>query len=79
MSRLDFDNPQADAAVLQQLAYDSNYTEDISVRMRVPDKLTVASRNTRFKGQTSDFMESGQNAAFKMDVPERIVISGNIF
>ncbi|XP_076811687.1 mitochondrial fission factor-like isoform X3 [Clavelina lepadiformis] len=63
-----------DPAVLQQLAYNSDFTENISNQMRVPDTLTVGSTETVGDGQIN-YNNSWGNPALKMEVPDRIVVS----
>ncbi|RLV99095.1 hypothetical protein DV515_00010067 [Chloebia gouldiae] len=74
MSGAAFPSPAAEMAEMNRLQYEMEYTEGISQRMRVPEKLKVAP-------QSSDLDKGGQegfpNASVTMQVPERIVVAGN--
>ncbi|XP_009875340.1 PREDICTED: mitochondrial fission factor isoform X6 [Apaloderma vittatum] len=61
-------------AEISRLQYEMEYTEGISQRMRVPEKLKVAPQNADLeKGAQEGF----PNASVTMQVPERIVVAGN--
>ncbi|KFP16669.1 Mitochondrial fission factor [Egretta garzetta] len=61
-------------AEINRLQYEMEYTEGISQRMRVPEKLKVAPQNADLeKGVEEGF----PNASVTMQVPERIVVAGN--
>ncbi|KFQ42978.1 Mitochondrial fission factor [Nestor notabilis] len=61
-------------AEINRLQYEMEYTEGISQRMRVPEKLKVAPQNADLeKGAQEGF----PNASVTMQVPERIVVAGN--
>ncbi|KFV81749.1 Mitochondrial fission factor [Struthio camelus australis] len=61
-------------AEINRLQYEMEYTEGISQRMRVPEKLKVAPPNADLeKGAQEGF----PNASVTMQVPERIVVAGN--
>ncbi|NXD21074.1 MFF factor, partial [Spelaeornis formosus] len=71
MSGAAFPSP---AAEMSRLQYEMEYTEGISQRMRVPEKLKVAPQNADLdKGSP----EGIPNASVTMQVPERIVVAGN--
>uniref|UniRef100_A0A2I2YR37 Mitochondrial fission factor n=1 Tax=Gorilla gorilla gorilla TaxID=9595 RepID=A0A2I2YR37_GORGO len=60
-------------AEISRIQYEMEYTEGISQRMRVPEKLKVAPPN-------ADLEQGSQgvpNASVIMQVPERIVVAGN--
>ena len=73
-------DPAVDAAVLQQMAYKSSYTESINKQMRVPQTITVAEQNGDYKTTDHHFKSSSidytKNAPLLMEVPDRIVVSG---
>ncbi|XP_021409312.1 mitochondrial fission factor isoform X8 [Lonchura striata] len=74
MSGAAFPSPAADMAEMNRLQYEMEYTEGISQRMRVPEKLKVAPQNSDLdKGSQEGF----PNASVTMQVPERIVVAGN--
>ncbi|XP_068056998.1 mitochondrial fission factor isoform X6 [Anomalospiza imberbis] len=74
MSGAAFPSPAAEMAEMNRLQYEMEYTEGISQRMRVPEKLKVAPQNTDLdKGSQEGF----PNASVTMQVPERIVVAGN--
>ncbi|KFO79870.1 Mitochondrial fission factor [Cuculus canorus] len=61
-------------AEINRLQYEMEYTEGISQRMRVPEKLKVAPQNADLeKGNQEGF----PNASVTMQVPERIVVAGD--
>uniref|UniRef100_A0A2I2ZM93 Mitochondrial fission factor n=1 Tax=Gorilla gorilla gorilla TaxID=9595 RepID=A0A2I2ZM93_GORGO len=63
----------AEMAEISRIQYEMEYTEGISQRMRVPEKLKVAPPN-------ADLEQGSQgvpNASVIMQVPERIVVAGN--
>ncbi|XP_027756679.1 mitochondrial fission factor isoform X2 [Empidonax traillii] len=61
-------------AEMNRLQYEMEYTEGISQRMRVPEKLKVAPQNADLE---KDVPEGFPNASVTMQVPERIVVAGN--
>ncbi|KFW74881.1 Mitochondrial fission factor [Manacus vitellinus] len=61
-------------AEMNRLQYEMEYTEGISQRMRVPEKLKVAPQNADLE---KDIPEGFPNASVTMQVPERIVVAGN--
>ncbi|XP_073481771.1 mitochondrial fission factor isoform X3 [Aquarana catesbeiana] len=69
----DFSSPAAEMAEMNRMQYEIDYTEGISQRMRVPEKLKVASSNTE-----SDPKADGEISypGSIMQVPERIVVTG---
>ncbi|KAM6257938.1 mitochondrial fission factor isoform 4-T4 [Porphyrio hochstetteri] len=74
MSGAVFPSPAAEMAEINRLQYEMEYTEGISQRMRVPEKLKVAPPNADLeKGAQEGF----PNASVTMQVPERIVVAGN--
>ncbi|NXX76636.1 MFF factor, partial [Urocolius indicus] len=74
MSGAAFPSPAAEMAEINRLQYEMEYTEGISQRMRVPEKLKVAPQNADLeKGVEEGFA----NASVTMQVPERIVVAGN--
>ncbi|NWR75324.1 MFF factor, partial [Centropus unirufus] len=74
MSGAAFPSPAAEMAEMNRLQYEMEYTEGISQRMRVPEKLKVAPQNADLeKGVPEGF----PNASVTMQVPERIVVAGN--
>ncbi|KAM4769625.1 mitochondrial fission factor isoform 2-T2 [Cyanocitta cristata] len=73
MSGAAFPSPAAEMAEMNRLQYEMEYTEGISQRMRVPEKLKVAPQNADLeKGSQEGF----PNASVTMQVPERIVVAG---
>ncbi|XP_042194998.1 mitochondrial fission factor homolog B isoform X3 [Callorhinchus milii] len=72
MNTAAFPSPTAELAEINRIHYEMNYTEDISHRMRVPEKLQVAA------GQSvKDVLADFQNTTVAMQVPERIFIAGD--
>ncbi|XP_069926236.1 mitochondrial fission factor isoform X20 [Oryctolagus cuniculus] len=61
-------------AEISRIQYEMEYTEGISQRMRVPEKLKVAPPNADLE---QGFQEGAPNASVIMQVPERIVVAGN--
>ncbi|XP_066049297.1 mitochondrial fission factor isoform X7 [Chamaea fasciata] len=74
MSGAAFPSPAAEMAEMNRLQYEMEYTEGISQRMRVPEKLKVAPQNADLD---KDSQEGFPNASVTMQVPERIVVAGN--
>ncbi|NXO03850.1 MFF factor, partial [Rhinopomastus cyanomelas] len=74
MSGAAFPSPAAEMAEMNRLQYEMEYTEGISQRMRVPEKLKVAPQNADLE---KDVQEGFPNASVTMQVPERIVVAGN--
>uniref|UniRef100_A0A8D1VIQ0 Mitochondrial fission factor n=2 Tax=Sus scrofa TaxID=9823 RepID=A0A8D1VIQ0_PIG len=64
----------AEMAEISRIQYEMEYTEGISQRMRVPEKLKVAPPNADME---QGFQEGVSNASVIMQVPERIVVAGN--
>ncbi|XP_010137753.1 PREDICTED: mitochondrial fission factor isoform X6 [Buceros rhinoceros silvestris] len=60
-------------AEMNRLQYEMEYTEGISQRMRVPEKLKVAPQNADLE---KGVQEGFPNASVTMQVPERIVVAG---
>lgn len=73
MSGAAFPSPAAEMAEMNRLQYEMEYTEGISQRMRVPEKLKVAPQNSDLD---KDSQEEFPNASVTMQVPERIVVAG---
>ncbi|NWI49072.1 MFF factor, partial [Calyptomena viridis] len=73
MSGAAFPSPAAEMAEMNRLQYEMEYTEGISQRMRVPEKLKVAPQNADLE---KDVQEGFPNASVTMQVPERIVVAG---
>ncbi|XP_023388686.1 mitochondrial fission factor isoform X1 [Pteropus medius] len=70
-----FPSPSAaEMAEISRIQYEMEYTEGISQRMRVPEKLKVAPPNADLE---QEFQEGVPNASVIMQVPERIVVAGN--
>ncbi|XP_009075605.1 PREDICTED: mitochondrial fission factor isoform X3 [Acanthisitta chloris] len=61
-------------AEINRLQYEMEYTEGISLRMRVPEKLKVAPPNTDLENGSQEGFPS---ASVTMQVPERIVVAGD--
>ncbi|XP_045148356.1 LOW QUALITY PROTEIN: mitochondrial fission factor-like [Echinops telfairi] len=61
-------------AEISRIQYEMEYTEGISQRMRVPEKLKVAPPNSDLE---QGFQDGSPNASVIMQVPERIVVAGN--
>ncbi|XP_071607855.1 mitochondrial fission factor isoform X5 [Heliangelus exortis] len=74
MSGAAFPSPAAEMAEMSRLQYEMEYTEGISQRMRVPEKLKVAPPNADLD---TGIQEGFPNASVTMQVPERIVVAGN--
>ncbi|XP_016280758.1 mitochondrial fission factor isoform X5 [Monodelphis domestica] len=74
MSGPTFPPPTADMAEINRIQYEMEYTEGISQRMRVPEKLKVAPPPSELE---PSFQEGVPHASVTMQVPERIVIAGN--
>lgn len=73
MSGAAFPSPAAEMAEINRLQYEMEYTEGISQRMRVPEKLKVAPQNADLE---KSIPEGFPNASVTMQVPERIVVAG---
>lgn len=73
MSGAAFPSPAAEMAEISRLQYEMEYTEGISQRMRVPEKLKVAPQNADLE---KNIPEGFPNASVTMQVPERIVVAG---
>ncbi|NXQ80053.1 MFF factor, partial [Nyctibius grandis] len=74
MSGAAFPSPAAEMAEINRLQYEMEYTEGISQRMRVPEKLKVAPQNADLE---KGIQEGFPNTSVTMQVPERIVVAGN--
>ncbi|NXF04308.1 MFF factor, partial [Smithornis capensis] len=74
MSGAAFPSPAAEMAEINRLQYEMEYTEGISQRMRVPEKLKVAPQNADLE---KGIQEGFPNATVTMQVPERIVVAGD--
>ncbi|XP_074859741.1 mitochondrial fission factor isoform X5 [Carettochelys insculpta] len=74
MSGAVFPSPDAEMAEINRIQYEIEYTEGISQRMRVPEKLKVAPPTTDLE---QGMQEGLSNATVTMQVPERIVVAGN--
>ncbi|KAM5268702.1 mitochondrial fission factor isoform 12-T19 [Hipposideros larvatus] len=61
-------------AEISRIQYEMEYTEGISQRMRVPEKLKVAPPNADLE---QEFQDGVPHASVIMQVPERIVVAGN--
>ncbi|XP_032969020.1 mitochondrial fission factor isoform X9 [Rhinolophus ferrumequinum] len=64
----------AEMAEISRIQYEMEYTEGISQRMRVPERLKVAPPNADLE---QEFQEGVPNASVIMQVPERIVVAGS--
>lgn len=74
MSGAAFPSPTAaEMAEISRIQYEMEYTEGISQRMRVPEKLKVAPPNADLE---QEFQDGVPNASVIMQVPERIVVTG---
>ncbi|XP_056420494.1 mitochondrial fission factor isoform X2 [Hyla sarda] len=73
MNGAGFSPPAAEMAEISRMQYNIEYTEGISQRMRVPEKLQVASSNTEAE---SNLMADVPMPGVIMQVPERIVVTG---
>lgn len=74
MSGAAFPSPTAaEMAEISRIQYEMEYTEGISQRMRVPEKLKVAPPNADLE---QGFQDGVPNASVIMQVPERIVVTG---
>ncbi|NXH12197.1 MFF factor, partial [Bucco capensis] len=74
MSGAGFPSPAGELAEMSRLQYEMEYTEGISQRMRVPDKLKVAPPNADLDKEAQ---QGFPDASVTMQVPERIVVAGN--
>ncbi|XP_042284764.1 mitochondrial fission factor homolog A [Thunnus thynnus] len=72
MSGPTFATPSAEAAEINRIHYELEYTEGISQRMRIPETLKVASEN-----QTESLLLQQPLHTTLMQVPERIVVAGD--
>ncbi|KAG9494456.1 hypothetical protein GDO78_002008 [Eleutherodactylus coqui] len=73
MNGAGFSPPAAEMAEISRMQYDIEYTEGISQRMRVPEKLKVAPSNAE---AASQLLVDIPMAGAIMQVPERIVVAG---
>lgn len=64
-----------ESSALQQMAYDSDFAEDINMKMRIPQKLTVGDNSNATSDGYSASQKLNGNAAYDMEVPDRIVVS----
>lgn len=69
-----FPSPTAEIAEINRIHYELEYTEGISQRMRIPEKLKVASSASG--NEEGVFCEAPHSAL--MQVPERIVVAGTL-
>ncbi|XP_030072487.1 mitochondrial fission factor isoform X7 [Microcaecilia unicolor] len=74
MNEATFPSPAAEMAEMNRIQYEIEYTEGISQRMRVPEKLKVAPTNTNLEQKLEEELP---NTGVIMQVPERIVIAGD--
>lgn len=74
MSGPTFTSPSAEAAEMNRIHYELEYTEGISQRMRIPETLMVASEK-----QTGSLLlqQPLPPRTALMQVPERIVVAGD--
>ena len=76
MSGAAFPSPTAaEMAEISRIQYEMEYTEGISQRMRVPEKLKVAPPNADLE----QGFQGVSNASVIMQVPERIVVAGILY
>ncbi|XP_078266480.1 mitochondrial fission factor homolog B isoform X1 [Rhinoraja longicauda] len=68
-----FPTPTSDMAEMNRIQYEMDYTEGISQRMRVPEKLHVAPGSAEVRWGKGDF----PSTTTVMEVPERIFIAGD--
>ncbi|XP_077578641.1 mitochondrial fission factor homolog B isoform X4 [Stigmatopora nigra] len=73
MSSATFPSPIAEMAEINRIHYDLEYTEGISQRMRIPEMLKVAPQGQEDSGLNSQQLPH----SVTMQVPERIVVSGD--
>ncbi|XP_039615761.1 mitochondrial fission factor homolog B isoform X5 [Polypterus senegalus] len=69
-----FPSPTAEMAEISRIQYEIEYTEGISQRMRIPEKLKVAPTGSE---DLQSGMEENHPSSVMMHVPERIVIAGD--
>ncbi|XP_062901563.1 mitochondrial fission factor homolog B isoform X5 [Mobula hypostoma] len=68
-----FPSPTSDMAEINRIQYEMEYTEGISQRMRVPERLQVAPETAEDRWAKGDF----PTTTTVMEVPERIVVAGD--
>ena len=68
--------PSGDVAEINRIHYDLEYTEGISQRMRIPETLKVAPDS---EAGPIHLQQPGPPHATLMQVPERIIVAGEIF
>ncbi|XP_034556465.1 mitochondrial fission factor homolog B isoform X2 [Notolabrus celidotus] len=68
-----FPSPTAEMAEMNRIQYELDYTEGISQRMRIPEMLKVAPQSH----EDHDYGSQEVPRSVVMQVPERIVISGD--
>ncbi|XP_068507415.1 mitochondrial fission factor homolog B isoform X4 [Syngnathus scovelli] len=73
MSGPTFPSPIAEMAEINRIHYDLQYTEGINQRMRIPEMLKVAPQGQEDSGVASQHLPH----SVTMQVPERIVVSGD--
>ncbi|XP_055501608.1 mitochondrial fission factor homolog B isoform X4 [Leucoraja erinacea] len=73
MNVASFPSPTSDMAEINRIQYEMEYTEGISQRMRVPEKLQVAPGSAEDRWGKGDF----PSTTTVMEVPERIFIAGD--
>ncbi|XP_039262675.2 mitochondrial fission factor-like isoform X2 [Styela clava] len=64
-----------ESSALQKMAFDSDFAEDINMKMRIPQKLTVGASQNDSNSTTNGYIPSQKHGAYEMEVPERIVVS----
>ncbi|XP_018586545.1 mitochondrial fission factor homolog A-like [Scleropages formosus] len=74
MSAMAFPSPTAELAEMNRLHYEMEFTEDISQRMRIPERLKVAPSAPEERGQGPPAVPAPSTL---MQVPERIVVAGD--
>ena len=73
MSRPTFTSPSAEAAEMNRIQYELEYTEGISQRMRIPETLKVAPEK---QTEQLPLQQPLPIPTTLMQVPERIVVAG---
>ncbi|KAM9811701.1 mitochondrial fission factor homolog B isoform 1-T1 [Syngnathus typhle] len=73
MSGPTFPSPIAEMAEINRIHYDLQYTEGINQRMRIPEMLKVSLQGQEDSGAASQHLPH----SVTMQVPERIVVSGD--
>lgn len=65
----------ADMAEISRVHYELEYAEDISLQMRIPDRLKVGPDSSMDKLLLDQFPEESHSTM--MQVPDRIVVAGS--